>query len=107
MIVRKNKTMLHKILGSDNDPFFRIIRQGIPVVLTYSVARKHLKNVSQLLNIQPHLTFHAFSRAASMWAFQHGVLLEHIQVHDIWKSDRVWSYLKALSVSTSPVLETF
>ena len=96
------KTMLCHILGSENDPLFMITKKGIPMVLTDSVARKHLKKVSQLLHIQPPLTFHAFRRAASSWAFQHGVPLEHIQAHGTWKSNAVWSYLRALPSSPLP-----
>ena len=101
------KTMLCHIPGSENDPLFMITKKGIPMVLTDSVARKHLKKVSQLLHIQPPLTFHAFRRAASSWAFQHGVPLEHIQAHGTWKSNAVWSYLRALPSSSSPVAQTF
>ena len=101
------KTMLCHIPGSENDPLFMITKKGIPMVLTDSVARKHLKKVSQLLHIQPPLTFHAFRRAASSWAFQHGVPLQHIQAHGTWKSNAVWSYLRALPSSSSPVAQTF
>ena len=80
------KTMLCHIPGSENDPLF-ITKKGIPMVLTDSVAHKHLKKVSQMLHIQPSLTFHAFIRAASSWVFQHGVPLEHIQAHGTWKSN--------------------
>ena len=99
--------MLCHIPGSENYPLFMITKKGIPMVLTDSVARKHLKKVSQLLHIQPPLTFHAFRRAASSWVFQHGVPLEHIQAHGTWKSNAVWSYLRALPFSTSPVAQTF
>ena len=69
------KTMRCHIPGSENDPLFMIKKKGFPMVLTDSMAPKHLKKVSQLLDIQPPLTFHAFRRAASSWAFQHGVPL--------------------------------
>ena len=101
------KTMFLRIPGSDNYPLFMIIKKGSPVVLTDSVAHKYLKKVSQLLHIQPQLTFHAFRRAASTWAFQHGVPLEHIQAHDTWQSNVVWSYIRALPSSDSPVTQTF
>ena len=51
------KTMLCHIPGSDNHPLFMITKKGIPMVLTDSVAHKHLKKVSQMLHIQPPLTF--------------------------------------------------
>ena len=47
------KTMLSRIAGLDNDPLFMIIKKGSLVVLTNSVARKHLKKVFGLLDIQP------------------------------------------------------
>ena len=101
------KTIFLHIPGSDNDPLFMIIKKGSPVILTDSVARKHLKKVSQLLHIQPPLTFHAFRRADSTWAFQDGVPLEHIQAHGTWQSNVVWSYLRVLPSSDSPVAQTF
>ena len=101
------RNMLTSYPGTDNDPLFRIYNRGSLVVLTDSMARKHLKKISNLLEIQPSLTFHAFRRSASAWAFQHGVLLEHIQAHGTWKSDAVWSYIQALPHACSPVAETF
>ena len=101
------KTVFSRVPGSDNDPLFMILKKGSPVVLTNSIARKHLKKVSGLLDIQPPLTFHAFRRAACTWADQHGVPLEHIQAHGTWQSNAVWSYLRALPSSNSPVAQTF
>ena len=101
------KHMLTAYPGTDNDPLFQIYSQGSLIVLTDSMARKHLKKISNILDIQPALTFHAFRRSASAWAFQHGVPLEHIQAHGTWKSDAVWSYIKTLPHATSPVTDTF
>ena len=101
------KTMFSRVPGSDNDPLFMILKKGSPVLLTDSIARKHLKKVSSLLNIQPQLTLNAFRRAACTWSFQHGVPLEHIQADGTWRSDAVWSYLRALPSSNSPVAQTF
>ena len=75
------------------------------VPLTDSVARKHLKNASQVLDISPTLRFHAFRRAGASWAFTHGVPLEHIMRHGTWKSDAIWTYLSSspsTSFSSSP-----
>ena len=68
--------MFSHVPGSDNDPLFMILKKGSPVVLTDSIARKHLKKVSGVLDRQPPLTFNAFRRAACTWAFQHGVPLD-------------------------------
>ena len=101
------KTMFACLPGTDNDPLFRIYKKGTVLPLTDSTARKHLKQISSMLEIQPPLTFHAFRRAASTWAFQHGIALEHIQAHGTWKSDAVWAYLRSSPSSSSPVAETF
>ena len=71
--------MLKAIPGDSNDPLFRIPRANGLVPLTDSVARKHLKLVSQLL-----LTFHLFRKSGTTWAFQHGVSLQHIMLHGTW-----------------------
>ena len=101
------KTMFACFPGTDNDPLFRIYRKGAVFPLTDSIACKHLKQISSMLEIQPPLTFHALKRAASTWAFQHGVPLEHIQPHRTWKSDAAWAYLQSSPSSSSPVAETF
>ena len=64
--------------ASQNDPLFILPRNTYHIPLTDSIARKHLKSVSQILNISPPLTFHAFRRAGASWAFQNGVPLEFI-----------------------------
>ena len=99
--------LLHTYPGSDNDPLFRIYSKQHLAVLTDSLARKHLKKISQILHLDPHLTFHTFRRAASTWAFQHGVPLEHIKAHGTWKSDAVWTYLQASHTAASPVSSAF
>ena len=101
------KDMLIAYPGTNNDPFFQIYNRGSLVVLTDSMARKHLKKISNILDIQPPLTFHVFRRSASAWAFQHGVPLEHIQAHGTWKSDAAWSYIQAHPPATSPVADAF
>ena len=72
------QTMLQKIPGSNNDPLFQKFSAGRWVPLTDSIARKHLKKVSYLLNVQPTFTFHDFRRAGTSWGFHHVVSLEHI-----------------------------
>ena len=71
------QTMLQKIPGSNNDPLFQKFSAGRWVPLTDSIARKHLKKVSYLLNVQPTFTFHDFRRAGTSWGFHHVVSLEH------------------------------
>ena len=95
--------LLHTYSGSDNDPLFMIYNKQRLIILTDSMARKHLKRISQTLQLNPHLIFHSFRRAASTWAFQYGV---HIKAHGTWKSDAVWTYLKASPTVTSPVCST-
>ena len=75
------KAMFQIFPGSDNSPVFVIPRNRGLVPLTDSVARKHLKDVSGSLGLNPSLTFHDFCRGGAVWAFQNGVSLEHIMKH--------------------------
>ena len=45
------ETMLQKVPGSNNDPLFQIFSAGRWAHLTDSMARKHLKKVSNFLNV--------------------------------------------------------
>ena len=93
--------------GHNNSPLFTwSTKRGI-VPLTDSVARKHLKQVSQLLGFHPHFKFHDFRRSGATWAFHQGVPLHHIMHHGTWQSDSVWKYIKSTPQATSPVASAF
>ena len=93
------QTMLHIVPGSNNDPLFQIAGRWVP--LTDSIARKHLKKVSNFLNVQPTFTFHDFRWADTSWGFNHGVPLEHLMQHGTWKSNAVWKYISADAAAPS------
>ena len=99
--------MIHLHPASQNDPLFILPRSAHHIPLTDSIARKHLKMVSQLLHISPTLTFHAFRRAGASWAFHNGVPLEFIKKHGTWKSDAIHTYLTSNPSFTSPVSLAF
>ena len=99
--------LLHTYPGSDNDPLFRIYNKQRLLVLTDSMARKHLKKISQILNLHPHLTFHTFRKATSTWAFHHGVPLEHIKNHGTWKSDACLDISPSISYCLIPCFFCF
>ena len=101
------KAMFQNFPGSDNSPVFVIPKSKGLVPLTDSVARKHLKDVSGFLGLNPSLTFHDFRRGGAVWAFQNGVPLEHIMKHGIWKSDAIWTYLSSAVTAVSPVALAF
>ena len=101
------KSMFAHIPASRNSPLFIVYRQGSLVPLADSAARKHLKSISIMLNISPHLTFHSFRRSATTWAFQNGVSLQAIMKHGTWSSDAVWRYIKSVPSSSSQVSHTF
>ena len=101
------KAMFHLFPGSDNSPVFVLPRNRGLVPLTDSVARKHLKDVSGSLGLNPSLTFHDFCRGGALWAFQNGVPLEHIMHHGTWKSDAIWTYLSSSVTAVSPVAFAF
>ena len=99
--------MLQKIPAHKNAPLFMLNKKTVVTTLTDSVARKHLKQVSQILGLDPPLTFHSFRKAGATWAFQHGVPLEHIKSHGTWVSDAVYTYLHASVSAKSPVASAF
>ena len=93
--------------GESNVHLFRIPRSHGLVPLTDSVARRHLRSVSHILDLNPSLIFHDFRRAGATWAFNHGVDMKDIMLHGTWKSDAVWSYIQSIPVAKSPVSATF
>ena len=101
------KFMFVHIPASKNSPLFLVYRQGLLVPLADSAARKHLKSLSTMLNISPHLTFHTFRRSATTWAFQNGISLQEIMKHGTWSSDAVWRYIKSVPSSSLQVSRTF
>ena len=101
------QTMLHKVPGSNNDLLFQIFSAGRWAPLTDSMARKHLKKVSNFLHVQPSFTFHDFRRAGTSWGFNHGVPMEHLMQHGTWKSNAVWKYISVDAVAPSVVSNTF
>ena len=101
------KAMFQLFPGSENSPVFVIPKTKGLFPLTDSVARKHLKDVSKFLGLNPALTFHDFRRGGAAWAFQNGVPLEHIMKHGIWKSDAIWTYLSSAVNAVSPVALAF
>ena len=105
--IKALQLMFQKYPAEKNSPLFLQCRQGSLVPLTDSVARKHLKRVSLLLQIQPPLTFHLFRKSATTWAFHNGVPMNQIMQHGTWTSDAVWRYIHSLPTPDSHVSRTF
>ena len=101
------QAMFAAIPASKNEPLFSLFKGGAVVPLTDSVARKHLKQVSTVLNIHPSLTFHTFRRSATTWAFHNGVPMQHIMHQGTWSSNAVWRYIQSLPSQSSLVAQTF
>ena len=101
------KAMFSAYPAHKNDPLFVLCHTGVPVPLADSQARKHLKKISQLLNIQPYLTFHVFRRSGTTCAFQAGVPLQDLMAHGTWSSNAVWRYIKSVPSASSPVSRAF
>ena len=100
------KQMLSQYPSHPDSPLFQISQAASLTPLTDSVARKHLKQVSSILGLHRSLTFHDFRRGGASWAFQHGVLIQHIQTQGTWTSNCVWRYI-ALPSSQSQVSAAF
>ena len=105
--IKALQLMCQKFPADKNCPLFLQDKQGILVPLTDSIARKHLKQVSSLLNIEPPLTFHLFRKSATTWAFHNGVPMHQIMHHGTWSSDAVWRYIHSLPSPDSQVSRTF
>ena len=63
--IKALEATMQKIPASDNDPLFLIPKTKGLVPLTDSVARKHLKDVCCLLNLEKLVTFHDFWRGGA------------------------------------------
>ena len=100
------KTMIDLVPATCNDPLFLVPTSRGNVPLTDSMARKHLKKLTMFLKVSG-LTFHAFRRGGTTWAFEHGVNTQFIKQHGTWKSDCYQRYIKSISTTPSPVSSTF
>ena len=83
------KAMLDLVVSGKNDPLFLYSKVGKSTILTDSVARKHLKDVSRALQLARGLTFHDFRRGGATWAFNHGASIQDIQQQGTWSSQCV------------------
>ena len=63
------------------------------VTLTDSRARKHLKQVLQMLELPQIYTFHDCRWGGATWFFSRGVPIEQIQMQGTWSSSCVWRYI--------------
>ena len=108
LIITTNSALLNvKRSAQQNYPLFIFHRNTYCVPLTDSAARKHLKLVSNILQLSPPLTFHAFRRDGASWAFQNGIPLEFIKKHGTWKSVASHTYLTSTPSFTPPVSLAF
>ena len=99
--------MLTNLTSEVDQPLFQIQVAGRCKVLTDSVARKHLKRVSSILNLPRSLTFHDFRRGGATWAFLNGVPIQQIQAQGTWSSSCVWRYINLPPSAISQVSRTF
>ena len=105
--IKALQLMFQKFPADKNSPLFLQDKQGTLVPLTDSIARKHLKQVSSLLSVEPPLTFHLFRKSATTWAFHNGVPMQQIMQHGTWSSDAVWRYILSLPTPDSQVSRIF
>ena len=66
--VKALRDMYASFLAAKDDPLFVYNKNSLLLPLTDSMARKHLKLVSQLLDYPKHFTFHDFRRGGATWA---------------------------------------
>ena len=101
------KAMLSMRQSQTDQPLFQVHSGGPWKVLTDSVARKHLKRVSSILDLPRSLTFHNFRRGGATWAFLKGVPIQQIQAQGTWSSSCVLRYINLPSSAASQVSRTF
>ena len=101
------KAMLAARNPQTDEPLFQVQSTTHHKVLTDSVARKHLKHISSILQLPRSLTFHDFRRGGATWAFLRGVPIQQIQAQGTWSSACVWRYINLPSTATSAVSTTF
>ena len=101
------KAMLDIIVSKNNDPLFMYKKFSKLAILTDSAARKHLKDVSRVLQLARSLTFHDFRRVGATWAYNHGASIQDIQQQGTWSSQCVWRYICSPPSATSPVSRLF
>ena len=101
------KLMMQVTSSQRDDPLFLYKKLGNWAILTDSVARKHLKDVSRVLALPKGLTFHDFRRGGATWAYNHGASIQDIQKQGTWSSQCVWRYIRTPPASTSAVSRLF
>ena len=87
-------------------PLFCIWRDSEISPVTDLVARKHLKRVSSILDVDLSLTFHMFRKSATTWAFHKGMPMQDIMQHGTWSSTAVWRYIQSQPAQSSQVSRT-
>ena len=99
--VKALRDMYASFPAAKDDPLFLYNKSSLLLPLTDSMARKHLKLVSQLLDYPKHFTFHDFRRGEATWAFRNGVSIQDIQAQGTWSSQSVWRYIQLPPSATS------
>ena len=74
-LVSALQQMIEMYPAHPDNPLFVVPRMQDLILLIDSVARKHHRKISTKLQIQPHLTFHAFRRDGASWSFKQGGFL--------------------------------
>ena len=93
----------HKLLPQD--PVF-LTSKGY--VINQSQVRKALSAIIEIIQLpRGSLTFHDFRRSGATWALNHNVEMQNLQVHEGWKSQAVWSYLKNTTMAAGVVAKAF
>ena len=105
--VKALRDMYASFPAAKDDPLFVYNKNSLLLPLTDSMARKHLKLVSQLLDYPKHFTFHDFRRGGATWGFRHGASIQDIQAQGTWSSQSVWPYIQLPPSATSTVSSSF
>ena len=105
--IRALRSMLASRQVHPDEPLFLLPVASQWLTLTDSRARKHLKEVFQILDLPRVLTFHDFRRGGVTWAFSRGVPIEQIQIQGTWSSSCVWRYISLPPSAASQVASTF
>ena len=81
---------------------------GEKQILTTFKVHNILTKAIRSMGLEPKdYGFHCFRRSGANLALEMKVPLEHIKIHGHWKSEAIWSYLKASPKVSGIVAKTF
>ena len=106
--VNATKRLIREFNLHVNDLLFMYYVQGQKQILTTFKVRNVLAKAIKNMGLhRKDYGFQCFRRSGANLALEMRVPLEHIKMHGHWKSEAIWSYLKATPKVSGEVARTF